>query len=190
MLHVGRGHAVRTTPGKYNPNLVQYGRLATPIGHQPDRNRKRQGPAAQLVATGRALWWREKTTLGASGTIAKRNNIDCSYLQVTLEDGHAYTRGQGGTSWIAVQKDRHGQVRAYSPTGDKEPTAARFVMRESEDGAIGFELRHRPRASAVLLSGPILTSSSASPRTLTWTTSPHEMRAPSWDAGWIRSAPP
>lgn len=86
---------------------------------------------------------KEKAALGASGTIAKRNNIDGSYLHVTLEDGHAYTRGQGGASWITVQKDRHGQVRAYCPTDDKEPTAARFVMRESEDGMIGFEL-HAP----------------------------------------------
>ncbi|WP_353109447.1 recombinase RecA [Gordonia sp. (in: high G+C Gram-positive bacteria)] len=76
----------------------------------------------------------ESASKGAVGAGAKRRAIDGAYLRVSLR--RSFTPGKGGSSVIAVNKDRHGGVRAHAhlDEGSKEPVAGIFEMGHSNDG--------------------------------------------------------
>jgi hypothetical protein len=63
---------------------------------------------------------------GPTGTGAKARATGGVMLRVTVKD--AFTPGQGGSCYLNIKKDRHGGLRAVSPTGDKEPLAGTFKM--------------------------------------------------------------
>lgn len=63
---------------------------------------------------------------GPTGTGAKARATGGVMLRVTVKD--AFTPGQGGSCYLNIKKDRHGGLRAASPTGDKEPLAGTFKM--------------------------------------------------------------
>ena len=63
---------------------------------------------------------------GSSGTAAKKRAIGGTSLRVTALE--PFTPGTGGKAHVTINKDRHGGLRAKSPTGDKEPLAATFHL--------------------------------------------------------------
>ena len=63
---------------------------------------------------------------GPTGTAAKRRAAGGVMLQVTVKD--PFTPGKGGAAYISIYKDRHGGLRAHSPTGEREPLAGTFTM--------------------------------------------------------------
>lgn len=71
----------------------------------------------------------------AIGAGAKKAAIDGSYLAVAPVE--PFVPGVGGAASLTILKDRHGGVRAESPTG-KSPTAAVFRL-DSRDGASTWE---------------------------------------------------
>lgn len=71
----------------------------------------------------------------AIGAGAKLAAIDGSYLSVTPVD--AFVPGIGGAAALSILKDRHGGLRAASPSG-KNPTAAVFRL-DSRGGVSSWE---------------------------------------------------
>ncbi|WP_372469207.1 AAA family ATPase [Microbacterium maritypicum] len=71
----------------------------------------------------------------AIGAGAKKAAIDGSYLAVMPVE--PFVPGVGGAASLTILKDRHGGVRAQSPSG-KSPTAAVFRL-DSRDGASTWE---------------------------------------------------
>ena len=67
---------------------------------------------------------------GSSGTAAKKRAIGGTSLRVTAVE--PFTPGSGGKAHITINKDRHGGLRAASPTGDKEPLAGTFHLIDTE----------------------------------------------------------
>ena len=63
---------------------------------------------------------------GPTGTVAKRRVISGSCIRVTVDA--AFTPDKGGSAFLAINKDRHGGLRRASPSGDKEPSAGKFVI--------------------------------------------------------------
>lgn len=76
---------------------------------------------------------------GAGGTMAKKRAIGGTSIRVTVDS--PFTPGKGGSAYLAVNKDRHGGLRANSPVGDKEPSAGKFVLWPSENGAVRAEVK-------------------------------------------------
>ncbi|WP_454115477.1 AAA family ATPase [Microbacterium lacticum] len=74
---------------------------------------------------------------GSSGTAAKKRAVDGAMIRVALRD--PFTPGRGGKSALTIAKDRHGGLRATSPTGDREPLAAIFQLRD-RNGALDGKL--------------------------------------------------
>ncbi|WP_084514471.1 AAA family ATPase [Nocardia acidivorans] len=73
---------------------------------------------------------------GAGGTMAKKRAIGGTSIRVTVDV--PFTPGKGGSAYLAINKDRHGGLRAQSPVGDKEPPAGKFVLwPHSEPGSSG-----------------------------------------------------
>ncbi|GAA1177807.1 AAA family ATPase [Nesterenkonia xinjiangensis] len=65
---------------------------------------------------------------GPTGTAAKRRAAGGVMLQVTVKE--PFTPGSGGSAYVSIYKDRHGGLRANSPTGEREPLAGTFVMHQ------------------------------------------------------------
>ena len=63
---------------------------------------------------------------GPTGTVAKSRAIGGVSLRVKVD--RPFTPGQGGSAFLSIRKDRHGGLRAKSPTGDKEPLAGTFRL--------------------------------------------------------------
>ncbi|WP_054814892.1 AAA family ATPase [Nocardia arizonensis] len=63
---------------------------------------------------------------GAGGTMAKKRAIGGTSIRVTVDV--PFTPGKGGSAYLAINKDRHGGLRAHSPVGDKEPSAGKFML--------------------------------------------------------------
>lgn len=63
---------------------------------------------------------------GPTGTGAKTRAIGGVSIRVTIKD--AFTPGKGGSCYLAIRKDRHGGLRAKSPTDSKEPLAGTFKL--------------------------------------------------------------
>ena len=63
---------------------------------------------------------------GATGTAAKRRTVGGVSLRVRLAD--TFVPGRGGSAQLLIHKDRHGGLRAHSPTEDREPVAGTFVL--------------------------------------------------------------
>lgn len=68
----------------------------------------------------------ESKAQGPTGTVAKARAVGGVMLRVTVKD--QFTPGSGGSCYLNIKKDRHGGLRASSPTGDKEPLAGTFKM--------------------------------------------------------------
>ncbi len=68
---------------------------------------------------------------GAGGTMAKKRAIGGTSVRVTVDV--PFTPGKGGSAYLAINKDRHGGLRAHSPVGDKEPPAGKFVLWPNDD---------------------------------------------------------
>lgn len=68
----------------------------------------------------------ESKAQGPTGTVAKARAVGGVMLRVTVKD--QFTPGNGGSCYLNIKKDRHGGLRASSPTGDKEPLAGTFKM--------------------------------------------------------------
>jgi hypothetical protein len=63
---------------------------------------------------------------GPTGTGAKARATGGVMLRVTVKE--QFTPGNGGSCYLNIKKDRHGGLRANSPTSDKEPLAGTFKM--------------------------------------------------------------
>lgn len=68
----------------------------------------------------------ESKAAGPTGTAAKGRAVGGVMLRVTVKD--QFSPGNGGSCYLNIKKDRHGGLRASSPTGDKEPLAGTFKM--------------------------------------------------------------
>ncbi|UOD81987.1 DNA recombination/repair protein RecA [Paenarthrobacter ureafaciens] len=68
----------------------------------------------------------ESKAQGPTGTVAKARAVGGVMLRVTVKE--SYSPGNGGSSYLNIKKDRHGGLRANSPSGDKEPLAGTFKM--------------------------------------------------------------
>lgn len=69
----------------------------------------------------------DSRTYGPGGTAAKRRAIGGTSIRVRAKV--AFTPGKGGSAYLTVNKDRHGGLRRYCPTGDREPLAGVFHLR-------------------------------------------------------------
>jgi hypothetical protein len=68
----------------------------------------------------------ESKAQGPTGTVAKARAVGGVMLRVTVKD--QFSPGSGGSCYLNIKKDRHGGLRASSPSGDKEPLAGTFKM--------------------------------------------------------------
>jgi hypothetical protein len=75
---------------------------------------------------------------GATGTVAKKRAVDGALYRASIVA--PFAPGRGGEAALAIVKDRHGHVRANSPTGQREPIAARFILTPAEIG-VGFSFK-------------------------------------------------
>lgn len=73
----------------------------------------------------------ESQAQGPTGTAAKSRAIGGTMLRVTVKD--QFAPGRGGACYLNIKKDRHGGLRAASPSGEKEPLAGTFKL-HAEDG--------------------------------------------------------
>lgn len=71
---------------------------------------------------------------GPTGTAAKRRASGGVMLQVSVKE--PFTPGHGGAAFLSIYKDRHGGLRANSPTGEREPLAGTFVMHQDGTCAV------------------------------------------------------
>lgn len=71
----------------------------------------------------------DSRSYGSTGTAAKKRAIGGTMLRVVAVD--QFTPGHGGKAEVTISKDRHGGLRAVSPTG-KEPLATKFVLTDRE----------------------------------------------------------
>lgn len=81
----------------------------------------------------------ESRQTGPTGSPAKRRAVGGVSLRVRAKE--AFTPGRGGTAYVLVNKDRHGGLRAASPTGDREPLAAVFTLHPESGDELTFSLR-------------------------------------------------
>lgn len=88
---------------------------------------------AAVVAVDHLAKNTDSRSSGPGGTAAKRRTIGGTSIRVTVKD--AFTPGSGGAAHLAVNKDRHGGLRAHCPVGDREPYAGTFVLTQ-----VGVEL--------------------------------------------------
>mgnify|MGYP002721457714 CR=1 FL=1 len=65
---------------------------------------------------------------GPTGTAAKRRAAGGVMLQVSAKE--PFTPGKGGAAYLTIYKDRHGGLRAHSPSGEREPLAGTFTMHQ------------------------------------------------------------
>jgi len=68
----------------------------------------------------------ESKAQGPTGTVAKTRAAGGAMLRVTSKE--KFTPDKGGSSYLNITKDRHGGLRAESPTGDGEPLAGTFRL--------------------------------------------------------------
>ncbi|WAL46792.1 recombinase RecA [Rhodococcus pyridinivorans] len=81
----------------------------------------------------------ESRSFGPSGTGAKRRAIGGVSLRVKVKD--QFTPGKGGSAVLTINKDRHGGLRQYCPTGDREPLAGTFVLHAFDGGVLEWEVK-------------------------------------------------
>lgn len=81
----------------------------------------------------------ESRQSGPTGSPAKRRAVGGVSLRVRAKE--AFVPGRGGTAYVLVNKDRHGGLRAASPSGDREPLAAVFSLKPGQGDALTFALR-------------------------------------------------
>lgn len=85
---------------------------------------------AAVVAIDHEAKGTESRGYGSSGTAAKKRAVDGVMLRATVRE--PFTPGHGGKSALSIAKDRHGGLRAVSPTGEREPLAAVFQLLPGE----------------------------------------------------------
>lgn len=68
----------------------------------------------------------ESQAFGATGTAAKKRVIGGISLRCTAVK--PFKPGEGGIAQLTINKDRHGGLRAASPSEEREPLAAKFVL--------------------------------------------------------------
>jgi hypothetical protein len=68
----------------------------------------------------------EGSSSGPTGTMAKKRAIDGVMLRANII--RPFAPGQGGKSRLTIVKDRHGGLRASSPSNGKEPAGAVFEL--------------------------------------------------------------
>lgn len=71
---------------------------------------------------------------GPGGSAAKRRAIGGTSIRVKVK--RPFTPGHGGSATLAVNKDRHGGLRAHCPVGDREPIAGTFKLLAFTDGVV------------------------------------------------------
>jgi len=70
----------------------------------------------------------ESQAYGSTGTAAKKRVVGGSSLRVHVVQ--PFKPGQGGKAQLTINKDRHGGLRAASPSEEREPLAATFRLWE------------------------------------------------------------
>jgi hypothetical protein len=71
---------------------------------------------------------------GSGGAVAKKRAVDGVMLRASVRV--PFTPGKGGKAAVTIVKDRHGGVRAISPTnGDREPLLAMFELISSGESS-------------------------------------------------------
>lgn len=111
---------------------------------------------------------------GAGGAVAKKRAIDGVMLRVTRRS--PFKPGEGGKADLTIVKDRHGGVRAISPSGEKEPLASTFELSGGEATTWKFwapaggpsPARHRTDAEILGALNPIPKSQYAARGQLGW----------------------
>lgn len=68
----------------------------------------------------------DSASRGPTGTAAKSRAIGGVSLRVKVKE--AFAPGRGGSAYISIRKDRHGGLRATSPSGEGEPLAGTFAL--------------------------------------------------------------
>ena len=74
----------------------------------------------------------ESQTYGSTGTAAKKRVIGGTSLRVQILE--PFKPGNGGKAQLTINKDRHGGLRAASPSEEREPLAATFRLWSAIDG--------------------------------------------------------
>jgi hypothetical protein len=72
----------------------------------------------------------ESQSYGSTGTAAKKRVVGGTSLRVAVIE--PFKPGYGGKAQLTINKDRHGGLRAASPSEDREPLAATFQLFNSE----------------------------------------------------------
>ncbi|MHA3021269.1 AAA family ATPase [Mycobacterium sp. BMJ-28] len=75
---------------------------------------------------------------GPGGSAAKRRAIGGTSIRVKVKQ--PFTPGHGGSATLAVNKDRHGGVRAHCPVGDREPIAGTFKLLAFTEGILEWSI--------------------------------------------------
>ena len=81
---------------------------------------------ASVIAIDHVAKNAESKAQGPTGTVAKARAVGGVMLRVTVKE--QFSPGNGGSCYLNIKKDRHGGLRANSPSGDKEPLAGTFKM--------------------------------------------------------------
>ncbi|MHC3366570.1 AAA family ATPase [Rhodococcus aetherivorans] len=93
---------------------------------------------AAVLAVDHLAKGNESRSYGAGGSAAKKRAIDGTSLRVKVKE--AFAPGKGGESYLSVNKDRHGGVRANCPV-DSEPPAGVFKLLAFEDGILEWQVK-------------------------------------------------
>lgn len=72
----------------------------------------------------------ESQANGPTGTAAKRRAIGGVAIRVSLRT--AFVPGVGGSAWLKLNKDRHGNLRRHCGNDDREPLVGEFVIVSTE----------------------------------------------------------
>ena len=107
---------------------------------------------------------------GATGTAAKRRVVGGAAIRVKVLT--PFKPGEGGTALLKVHKDRHGGLRRWCPSNDREPVAGTFTMTATSDDRLDWTIRkpklddHDPDEAQLLADVDSLDALDPSPATL------------------------
>ncbi len=68
----------------------------------------------------------EAAQRGPTGTAAKTRAVGGAMLRVSVKD--AFAPGRGGSCYLTLTKDRHGGLRAATPSTDRQPLVGTFKL--------------------------------------------------------------
>lgn len=73
----------------------------------------------------------ESRAVGPTGTAAKRRAVGGTSIRVTVKE--QFAPGRGGSSYLSINKDRHGGLRRHCLAEGKEPSAGLFILDSRND---------------------------------------------------------